>query len=132
VAKSSLLKVTSTPATDLASNTMYAVSTQTGKDGSPFRLNALDITSGAQKLGSPVTIEASVAATNSDSVKGVQRLNTSCIQRAALLLANGTVFIGFGNCHSGWLLAYEYNPAMSTNEIIEAIDAEIRRLQIAN
>jgi hypothetical protein len=99
--------VTSTPVIDLASKTMYVVSTQTGSGGSTFRLNALDITSGAQKFGGPMTIEASVAATNSDSVKGVQRLNTSCIQRAALLLANETVFIGFGSCHSGWLLAYD-------------------------
>ncbi len=30
----------------------------------------------------------------------------SCVQRAALLLANGNVYIGFGSCHSGWLLSY--------------------------
>jgi hypothetical protein len=99
--------VTSTPVIDMSSNTMYVVSTQTGKAGSTFRLNALDITSGAQKFGGPMTIEASVPGTNSDSVSGVDHLNTSCIQRAALLLANGTVFIGFGSCHSGWLLAYD-------------------------
>ena len=63
-------------------------------------------TTGAQKFGGPVTINASVAATNSDSVNGVQTLDTSCLQRAALLLANGNVYIGFGGCHSGWLLAY--------------------------
>jgi hypothetical protein len=99
--------VTSTPVIDPASNTMYVVSVQTGSGGSTFRLNALDITSGAQKFGGPKTISASVPATNSDAVKGFQHLNTSCIQRAALLLADGTVFIGFGGCHSGWLLAYD-------------------------
>jgi len=56
----------------------------------------------ARKFGGPVTINASVAATNSDSVKAWQTLDTSCLQRAALLLANGNVYIGLGGCHSGW------------------------------
>ena len=101
------LGITSTPAIDLTSNTMYVVSTQTSSaNGGTFRLHALDITSGAEKLGGPVTIQASVPGTNSDAVNGVVHLTTSCLQRAALLVANGSVFIGFGGCHSGWLLAY--------------------------
>ena len=71
-----------------------------------FRLHALDITTGAEKFGGPVTLNVSVPATNSASVGGVQTLDTSCIQRAALLLANGNVYMGFGGCHSGWLVAY--------------------------
>jgi hypothetical protein len=99
--------VTSTPVIDLSSNTMYVVSMQVPAGGSAsYRLNALDILTGAQKFGGPMTIQASVPGTASDAVNGVVSLPKSCIQRAALLLANGTVFIGFGNCHSGWLLAY--------------------------
>lgn len=100
--------ITSTPVIDLTSNTMYVVSTQaqTAASTSTFRLNALDITTGKQKFGGPVTILASVPGTNSDSIGGVDTLKTSCVQRAALLLANATVYIGFGGCHSGWLLAY--------------------------
>jgi hypothetical protein len=100
--------VTSTPVIDLTSNTIYVVSAQTltSTGASTFRLNALDITTGAQKFGGAVTIQASVPGTNSDSRNGLVYLNTSCVQRAALLLANGTVYIGFGGCHSGWLLAY--------------------------
>ncbi len=98
--------ITSTPAIDLSSNTMYVVSAQTGSSGSTFRLNALDIATGAQKFGGPVTLHATVPGTNSDSVDGKVSLTTSCIQRAALLVANGNVYIGFGSCHSGWLLAY--------------------------
>lgn len=99
--------VTSTPVIDPKTQTIYVVSAQAqAGGGSTFRLNALDITSGAQKFGGPITIHASVPATNSDSANGVQNLNTSCIQRAALLLANNSVYIGFGSCHSGWLLAY--------------------------
>jgi len=100
--------ITSTPVIDAASNTAYVVSTQTltSTGASTFRLNALDIATGKQKFGGPVTIQASVLGTNSTSVNGVVHLDTSCIQRAALLVANSTVYIGFGSCHSGWLLAY--------------------------
>jgi len=98
--------ITSTPVIDPTTNTMYVVSAQTSSGGSTFRLNALDITTGAQKFGGPVTINASVTATNSDSHNGIQTLTTSCIQRSALLVANKSVYMGFGSCHSGWLLAY--------------------------
>ncbi len=98
--------VTSTPVIDPTTGTLYVLSTEQSSSGGSFRLNALDVSTGVQKFGGPVTIDASVAATNSDSVNGVETLNTSCLQRAALLLANGNVYIGFGGCHSGWLLAY--------------------------
>ncbi len=86
---------------------MYLVSTQTLASKGTFRLHALDITTGEEKLGGPVTITASVPGTNQDSKNGIVSLTTSCLQRAALLLANGSLFIGFGSCHSGWLLSYD-------------------------
>ena len=99
--------VTSTPAIDLTTNTMYVVSTQTSPATSgTFRLHALDITTGQEKFGGPVLVKAQVPGTNSDSINGIVYLTTSCIQRPALLLANGSLFIGFGACHSGWLLSY--------------------------
>ena len=101
------LGITSTPAIDLTSHTMYIVSAQESAGSGSFRFHALDITSGTEKFGGPVTIHASVPGTNSDSVNGVLSLTATCVQRAALLVANGSVFIGFGGCHSGWLLAYD-------------------------
>jgi hypothetical protein len=98
--------VTSTPAIDLTSKTIYVVSMQT-KSGGTFRLHALDITTGVEKFGGPVEIQASVPGTNIDSQNGVVTLTTACLQRAALLFANGSIFIGFGSCHSGWLLSYD-------------------------
>ena len=100
--------VTSTPIIDLTTNTIYVVSVEV-KSGTAatYRLNALDLTTGAQKFGGPVTIKASVAGTNEDAVNGVVSLAPPCLQRAALLLANGNIYIGFGGCHSGWLLAYD-------------------------
>jgi hypothetical protein len=100
------LGVTSTPTIDPSTNTLYVVSAQKTASGGTFRLNALNIATGAQKFGGPVTIHVSVPATNSDAVNGVESLTTACVQRAALLLANGNVYVGFGGCHSGWLVAY--------------------------
>ncbi len=100
--------ITSTPVIDPAAKTIYVVSAQrSSASGSTYRLNALDITTGAQKFGGPVTLHASVPGTNSTAVNGVVSLPGSCVQRAALLLANGNVYLGFGNCHSGWLLSYD-------------------------
>jgi Bacterial Ig-like domain (group 2) len=101
------LGVTSTPVIDPSTNTLYVVSTQVSDTGATFRLNALDITTGTQKSGGPVTLHASVPGTNQEAVDGVVTLNTTCIQRAALLLANGNIYIGMGGCKSGWLLAYD-------------------------
>ena len=98
--------VTSTPVIDLSTNTMYLVSKHAAGSNHFFRLSALDITTGKQLLGGPVTISASVAATNSAAVDGVQTLTTSCTQRSALLEAYGNIYFGFGSCHTGWLLAY--------------------------
>jgi hypothetical protein len=99
--------VTSTPVIDTSTNTMYVLSTQASTGNGFFRLHALDLTNGTEKFGGPVMINASVPGTNSDSVNGVLTLTTSCVQRTALLLVNGSVIIGFGGCHSGWLLSYD-------------------------
>ncbi len=76
-------------------------------NGASYRLNALDITTGAQKFNGPVTITASVPGTNSTAVNGTVSLPAGCVQRAALLLSQGTLYIGVGSCHSGWLLSYD-------------------------
>jgi uncharacterized protein YjdB len=94
--------VTSTPAIDLTTNTIYVVSAQNSTTaGSTFRVNALDITTGVQQPGSPVTVNVSATGGPNSGP-----LTTACIQRAALLVSNGYVYIGFGGCHDGWLLAY--------------------------
>jgi hypothetical protein len=61
-----------------------------------------------------MTVSASVPGTNSNSVGGLLNLPTSCIQRAALLLANGTIYMGFGSCYSGWLLSYDAHSLAQT------------------
>jgi hypothetical protein len=100
--------LTSTPVIDTGSNVMYLVSAQKSSSGVfSFRLHALDITTGLERAGSPVTIHASVPGTNSEAVNGTITLNNGCLQRAALLLSRGTLYIGFSACPTGWLLSYE-------------------------
>src|SRR5712671_1070617 len=106
--------LTSTPVIDTGSGTMYLVSAQENGGVFSFRLHAIDITTGQQRAGSPVTIHASVPGTNAEAVNGVITLNNSCLQRAALLFSRGTLYIGFSACPTGWLLSYD---AASLNQI---------------
>jgi hypothetical protein len=106
--------LTSTPVIDPGSNTMYLVSAQQSGSGFSFRLHALDVTTGQQRAGGPVTIRASFPGTNSEAVNGTITLTNACLQRAALLLSHGTLYIGFSACPTGWLLSYD---AASLNQI---------------
>lgn len=103
--------VTSTPVIDASTNTLYVVSAQQSNGNGSFRLSALDITTGAIK--NAVTISASVPGTVDGG--SVDTLTTGCIQRAALLLANNTIYIGVGDCPTGWLLAYDASNLTQVN-----------------
>ena len=70
----------------------------TRENGSYFqRLHALDITTGAEKFGGPVVIQASVRGNGAGSVGGTITFDPLMqIQRTALLLLNGVVYMGLG------------------------------------
>ncbi len=76
-----------------------------------FRLHALDITTGADKL-SPAVIQGGVPGTSFDSVLGVVAFNPiQHFQRPGLLLLNGNIYIEFDGHqdrtpYHGWLFAY--------------------------
>src|SRR6267378_783180 len=105
--------ITGTPVIDPQTGILYVV-VRTKENGSYVqRLHALDITTGAEALGGPVDIEASVAGTG-DGSDGANlsfdplRQN----QRAALLLTQGVVYIAFASHgdygpYHGWLLGYD-------------------------
>jgi outer membrane protein assembly factor BamB len=103
--------ITATPVIDRsagAHGTLYVVAMS--KDGSANyyqRLHALDVTTGAELLGGPVTITASYP-TQGGAMSFDAR---QYAERAALLLANGTVYTSFtSHCdsppYSGWILAF--------------------------
>ena len=103
--------ITGTPVIDLSTNTMYVAAETLENNGTSFvkKLHALDITTGADKPGSPIVISA--------SVPGQTFLPERQNQRAGLLLYNGVVYLAFGahgdgtNLSLGWILGYSYNGA---------------------
>jgi len=103
-----------TPVIDLTSETLYVVTAENRSTTQVdvYRLHALDITSGAEKFGGPVFITGSVAGTGSGSSGGVVAFDaTYQLQRPALLLLNGVVYIAFGSINDngpwhGWIFSY--------------------------
>lgn len=123
-----------TPVIDPTTNTLYAVSTTpTGISSSApngigflYYLHAIDIRSGLDKPGSPVRIQASAVGTGYgyDSTNGRVFLGPKSTesQRPSLLLANGMVYAGFGNCGAdgdpwhGWVVGY--NSSNLTQQLV--------------
>jgi hypothetical protein len=103
--------ITSTPVIDSSTGTLYVVAITKEVSGTTtsyvYRLHALNITTGAEKFGGPVVLQAS-ASSSSGTVTFVPKQH---MQRPGLLLANGVVYIGFGSHGDtdpwyGWLLGY--------------------------
>ena len=107
------LGVTSTPVIDITTNTLYVLAeTNSG----PFYLHALDVASGAEKFGGPVSVTASVPGTGWDSTNGTITLEKGCYQRVGLALdpVTNMVYIAFGHCNHGWVLAYDKTSLQQT------------------
>lgn len=90
-----------TPVIDPSTNTMYVVSETSEQNATvfPHRLHALDLTTGNEKFGGPVLIS------------NPQMASAYKLQRAGLLLANGTVYVGIGSLqdrtpYNGLLFAF--------------------------
>jgi hypothetical protein len=100
--------ITGTPVIDPTTDTMYFV-VRTAEPGPTYyqRLHAVDITTGAEKFGDPVVISGSVAGTGAGSSGGIVNYDPLAdIQRAALTLVNGTVYIGWAGAAHGWIMGY--------------------------
>ena len=98
-----------TPVIDPTTSTMYLVAKTLESGRYVFRLHALNILTGQESLGGPVEIQASYTV-NGKHVSFAQRHR---MQRPALLLANGVIYVAFGTmgCKSdppstGWVMAY--------------------------
>lgn len=101
-----LLGITSTPVIDTTTGTMYVLAEISGRI---FKLHALDVTTGNEKFGGPVTVTGSVAGTGTDSSNGRITLEGGCYQRPGIALSAATnaLYLAFGHCSHGWLLAYD-------------------------
>jgi uncharacterized protein (TIGR03437 family) len=108
--------ILSTPVIDTASNTIYVVNETLAGGSAAFFLHALDLSTGSEKLNGPVQIRASVAGTGwggtGDAVDGeLPLLPAYHIQRPGVLLANSSIYAGFGSHGDdppwhGWIVAY--------------------------
>jgi sugar lactone lactonase YvrE len=107
--------INSTPVIDPSTNTMYLV-TRTDNNGNYFQtLHAIDITSGAEKFGGPVNIAGFVPGTGAGTRNGVVAFEAlQDVQRAGLLLLNGTVYIGWAGSQHGWIMAYNAQTLQQT------------------
>ena len=109
--------VTSTPVIDVSTNTIYILA-ETKEQGNFFhRLHALDITTGAEKNGGPVTISAQVPGIGEGSSGGFITFDPLMeLNRPGLALSQGNIYIAWSsNCDNppfhGWVLQATTKPS---------------------
>ncbi len=107
--------ITGTPVIDPQSGTLYlvAMTKERASGGANYvhRLHALDVTTGQERAGSPVVIQASTPGTGDGSNVDVL-IPRNYKQRPGLLLLNGVVYTGWsshcdGGRYHGWLIGYD-------------------------
>ncbi|MFZ0314784.1 MAG: hypothetical protein WAL85_18920 [Candidatus Korobacteraceae bacterium] len=105
--------ITGTPVIDVAGNTVYVVAATKESGVYYHRLHALDMTSGAEKFGGPRVIQASYPGNAQDGNDGVLSFSSRFqLQRAALLLSKGKVYVAFASygdsgLYHGWMIAFD-------------------------
>jgi hypothetical protein len=116
--------ITSTPVIDRnagAHGILYAVAMS--KNGSTYfqRLHALDITTGAELEGGPVTVQATYPGTGDNSSGGQVAFDPGQYkERAALLLLNGVIYTSWAShCdfspYTAWIMGYNERTLAQTS-----------------
>jgi hypothetical protein len=130
--------ITSTPVIDPGTRTLYVVAMVkfSSADGPTYahRLHALDIATGEEKFGGPLSIAGSVRGTGEGQVRGRVAFDPlPHLNRAGLALANGVVYIAFAShCDlkwfHGWVFAYNAgtNNASDSPEANQAAKLRLR------
>lgn len=110
--------ITSTPVIDTKTGTLYVLARTKNShllstNEYHQQLHALAITNGVEKFGGPVEIQAGVRGTGDGANAGTVAFNPLRENpRAALLLANGTVYLSWASScdvgpYHGWVMAYD-------------------------
>jgi PQQ-like domain len=110
--------ITSTPVIDYSSGTLYVLARTVESSGLLThrfvqRLHALAVTTGVEKFGGPVEIQASSNGRGVGSSSGLVPFDPLRENpRAALLLAGGTVYLTWASScdvgsYHGWMMAYD-------------------------
>jgi putative Ig domain-containing protein len=128
--------ITGTPVIDPASGTLYVVSKSMTTAGPTFyqRLHAIDVTTGSEKTGSPVTI-AGTAAGTADGGATVAFNSRTENQRTGLVLMNGTVYVAWAAHedappYHGWMMAYRFDGKSFTQTAVLNVSPKARQAGI--
>jgi hypothetical protein len=120
--------ILSTPVIDPASGTIYVLAKTKENGNYHFRLHALDITTGMEKLGGPLDVNATV-----NGKIGALMLTSAAkfmMARPGLLLSQGIVYLAFGSdgCDGGgtrgWVVAYDATSLLQLGVLNDAADTK--------
>src|SRR5581483_1539972 len=111
--------ITSTPVINPATATIYAVANTVESGSYVYRLHAIDVSTGAEKVGSPVQIQASLNGATFDAF--------SQMNRPALLLKSGHIILAWGShcdhpLYFGWVMSY--NATTLAQEAVYNVNSE--------
>jgi len=114
------LGITPTPVIDLERHAIYVLARTEESGRYVQRLHALDLASGQEKFNGPVEIKAEVKGSGSGSSHGNVVFDPLLENpRAALLLANGKVYLSWASScdvepYHGWVMAYDAQKLVQT------------------
>src|SRR5580700_7186249 len=115
--------IVSTPVIDATAGSIFVLAKTLENGAYIYRLHALSLTTGAEMV--PPTVISASASTNAGTVQFNSAIQ---LQRPALLLENGAIYIGFGSngCDTyafrGWLLAYDEASLQQTGAFLTTPD----------
>lgn len=118
--------VTGTPVIDSTTSTIYVESFSAVGFNYFHKLHALDLATGYERSGSPVSISATVSGYGLGSTNGLLPFNNlTQINRSALLLANNSVYVAYGSlCDktpaSGWIFKFTESPLALADVFVSA------------
>lgn len=112
--------INSTPVIDPAAGTIFVVVKSLEEGRFLHRLHALDVSTGAERPGSPVAIGAQVAGQGDGSADGLLTFDQQHqFNRPSLLLSGGSVYVAFASHadvdpYHGWVLGYDAGTLLPT------------------
>jgi hypothetical protein len=114
--------ITSTPVVDRTRGAIYVVAVSKNASGNYFhRLHALDITSGKELFGGPMTITATFPGNGAGSSNGTVTFDPAQYnERPGLLELNGTIFTTWGShcdigAYTSWMMAFSADTLKQTS-----------------
>lgn len=113
--------ITSTPVIDRSRNAIYVVAATVDAKGNYYhRLHALDITTGKELFGGPITISATYPGTGDNSSNGILAFDPAqYFDRASLVELNGNIYTTWSShCdtrpYTSWVIAYSASSLQQT------------------